>query len=228
MGGGGFSMEPDNPVMDRYILEQSGRPRPKVCFLAGASGDDEGYIRGFLDAFGRLDCRPSCLRLASLPAEGAEAFLLSQDVIYVGGGDTHRLMRGWREAGIDGILRRAWEAGIVLAGLSAGSICWFEEGITDLEEGVFDRVEGLGLIPGSHCPHYNGCGWQEGYRRMIASGGLGAGLALTDGAAAHYAAEDGSEEPVALLRIVGSRPEARAYRLGGEGDEHELPVELLR
>jgi peptidase E len=130
MGGGGFSMEPDNPLLDDYILSLASTDRPRICFLPTASGDDPTYIVNFYTAFaGRADA--SHLPLFSRRGEDAQAFLLDQDVIYVGGGNTENMLAIWRVHGVDRALRAAWDAGIVLAGLSAGSLCWFETGTTD-------------------------------------------------------------------------------------------------
>lgn len=143
-GGGGFSMEPDNPLLDRYVLEISRSERPAVCFLPPASGDAEGYINGFYAAFDRFPCRPSHLSLFKPPKADLRSFILDQDVIYVGGGNTRNLLVLWREWGLDRFLREAWEAGVVLSGISAGMICWFETGMTDSTPGLTDAAVGDG------------------------------------------------------------------------------------
>lgn len=107
MGGGGFSMEPDNPLLDQYILDQSGAKWPKICFVPTASGDAEGYIERFYRAFGKLKCVPSHLSLFRSEIADLEGFVLSQDVIYVGGGNTRNLLVLWREWELDRILRSA-------------------------------------------------------------------------------------------------------------------------
>ncbi|HET7628220.1 MAG TPA: Type 1 glutamine amidotransferase-like domain-containing protein, partial [Bacillales bacterium] len=131
MGGGGFSMEPDNLLLDEYIVAQARNERPKVCFVPTASGDAAGYIDKFYKAFSSLACKPSHLSLFKPPVKDLQSFLLDKDVVYVGGGNTNNLLLLWRAWGLDVSLRKAWEQGVVLAGLSAGSICWFEEGVTD-------------------------------------------------------------------------------------------------
>ena len=134
MGGGGFSMEPDNPLLDDYVLDlargQRGRERPRVCFLATASGDSPAYIAKFYAAFARR-AEASHLALFIRTVDDIDAFLLDQDVIYVGGGNTENMLAIWRVHGVDRALGRAWESGVVLTGLSAGSLCWFETGSTD-------------------------------------------------------------------------------------------------
>ncbi|MBX5475742.1 MAG: peptidase E [Clostridia bacterium] len=224
MGGGGFSMEPDNPLLDRYILQQSGKRTPKVCFVPTASGDAEGYIQRFYAAFRQLDCEPSHLSLFKPPTDDLESFVLEKDVVYVGGGNTKNLLALWREWGLDRIMRRAWEEGVVLAGISAGSLCWFEEGVTDSFGTRLDRIACLGLLSGSNCPHYDGEPERRpAYHRMLEEGRIGPGYAADDGVALHFVDRE-------LREVVSSRPEARAYRLervDGRAVETALPTRYL-
>jgi peptidase E len=207
MGGGGFSMEPGNALLDEFVLSVARAPSPRVCFLPTASGDSELYVARFYRAFSKLDCRPADLQLFQREIDDLEAFLLGQDVIYVGGGNTANLLAVWRVHGVDEILRRAWQEGIVLCGLSAGMNCWFEQSVTD----SFDMArlaplrDGLALLAGSACPHYDGeAERRPTYRRLVAGGELGAGWAADDGAALVF---DGEE----LREVVSSRPNVRAY-----------------
>ena len=131
LGGGGFSMEPDNLLLDQYILQQSPHQNSRVCFLPTASGDSDNYIRRFYTAFTTLDCRPTHLSLFRPPAAGVASVLSQQDVIYVGGGSTTNLLTLWRAWGVDVLLKRAWQGVTMLCGLSAGSLWWFEEGLSD-------------------------------------------------------------------------------------------------
>ncbi|MBE3590143.1 MAG: peptidase E [Firmicutes bacterium] len=224
MGGGGFSMEPENPLLDLYVLQQCGKPAPKVCFVPTASGDAEGYVERFYHAFRRLDCEPSHLSLFRPPTEDLAAFVLEKDVIYVGGGNTKNLLALWREWGLDRILRRAWEEGVVLAGLSAGAICWFEEGVTDSYGERLDRIAALGFLPGSFCPHYDGeAERRPAFHRLLEEGRIGPGWAADDGAALHFVDRE-------LKAVVSSRPAARAYRLervGGRAVETALETRYL-
>ncbi len=221
MGGGGFSMEPDNPLLDAFVLSLSGVARPRVCFLATAGGDADNYVMRFYRAFGRLDCRPSDLSLFAREVADLESFLLGQDVIYVGGGSTANLLAVWRVHGVDAILREAWERGIVLCGISAGMNCWFEASVTDsFGPALAPLRDGLGLIEGSACPHYDGEPQRRPiYRRLVADGELPPGWAADDGAALVFGDD-------ALAEVVCSRPDAHAYRvLGGPGSEvHERPL----
>lgn len=212
LGGGGFSME-DNPALDLYVLEQSSADNPEICFVPTASGDSDTYIAEFYAAFAKHDCRPSHLRFFRRTPVDLRSFVLSKDIIYVGGGNTKSMLAVWREWGLDVILREAWESGIVLAGISAGSICWFEQGVTDSVAVSLTSLPCLGLIPGSNCPHYDGeKDRRPFYHQLMLDGEIQPGLALDDGAAAHF---EGTE----LKAVVSSREHARAYRVSMTGDE---------
>lgn len=207
MGGGGFSMEPDNPLLDHYILGLAKQERPKVCFIATASGDSDRYIVKFYTAFGQLSCQPTHLSLFDPPTSDLKSFILEQDIVYVGGGNTKSLVALWKEWGLDQILREAWNNGIILSGLSAGSICWFEEGVTDSIPGSLTALKGIGLLKGSHCPHYDGEPERRpAYHRLLSAGLISEGYAADDGVGLHFIGEQ-------LEKIVSSRPDAKAYRL---------------
>jgi len=187
MGGGGFSMEPDNLALDQYILKQARQPIPAVCFLPTASGDADGYCLGFYKAFSKMDCRPSTLSLFRLPSADLESFVMEKDVIYVGGGNTRSMLALWREWGLDIILRKACEAGVVLAGISAGGNCWFEECSTDSAPGELQPLACLGYLPGSFCPHYDEeAERRPSYHKMIFEGRLKPGYAADNSAAVHF------------------------------------------
>lgn len=128
LGGGGFSMEPDNPLLDLYILKQAKKAKPKICFIPTASGDSDNYISRYYNFFNQQDCKPSHLSLFEPLTRELESCILEKDIVYVGGGNTKNLLALWKEWGLDAILRKAWDEGVILAGLGAGSICWFEEG----------------------------------------------------------------------------------------------------
>ena len=212
MGGGGFSMEPDNPLLDLYVLQQSGQKNPKVVFLPTASGDAEGYISNFYRSFGAYDCEPSHLSLFRVDTQDLESFILEKDVIYVGGGNTKSMLSLWREWGLDVILRKAWEQGIVLAGLSAGAICWFEEGLTDSYGHELMPLSALGFLKGSHSPHYDGESERRpAYQKYIKSGHLMPGYAADDGVGLHFIDQE-------LHKVVSSRPNAKAYYVTTEGE----------
>src|ERR687893_1024653 len=215
-GGGGFSMEAGNPLLDDYVLglaAAAGRDRPKVCFLPTASGDADHHLAAFYRHFAASRCEPSHVSLfrRDCGTDDVRAHLLAQDLVYVGGGSVICLMGVLRAHRLDVALRDAWEAGVVLCGLSAGSLCWFEEGMTGYH-GASRPVQGLGLIPGSNAVHYD----KEEHRRpayhLAIGGGMPGGYAVDDGAALHFAGES-------LERAVSSRPTARAYRVDAVGGE---------
>jgi peptidase E len=227
MGGGGFSMEPDNPLLDRFVLSLARSSAARVCFLPTASGDAEGYVARFYRAFTALGSRPTDLQLFDRTVGDLESFVLAQDVIYVGGGNTASLLAVWRAHGLDRILREAWERGVVLCGLSAGMNCWFTASVTD-SFGAAELAplpDGLGLLPGTACPHYDGEEQRRPtFMRLVAAGELDSGWAADDGAALVFAGRD-------LIEVVSSRPDARAYRVertaDGEISERTLPTRYL-
>jgi dipeptidase E len=206
MGGGGFSMEPDNPALDQFVLDLARRQNPSICFLATASGDADTYIESFYAAFRKLTCRPTHLPLFARTPD-LQSVMLEQDVIYVGGGNTKSMLAVWREWGIPALLRRAWESGTVLAGVSAGAICWFETGVTDSSGSGLYPLSCLGFLPGACCPHYDGeAERRPALRGLVEEGTIASALALDDGAAAHFVGGT-------LANVVSSRPRARAYRV---------------
>jgi dipeptidase E len=206
MGGGGFLMEPENPLLDAFFFGLSGKPNPKVCFLGTAGGDAESYIKKFYDAMEGRPCEASHLSLFRAPIGSLRDYVLSKDVIYVGGGNTRNLLVLWKEWGLDQILREAYEKGIVLGGVSAGSICWFEQGVTDSIPGSLTALNCLGFLPGSNCVHYDGeAERRPTYQRLI-SNGMKPGYACDDGVAGHFVDER-------LVEFVSSRPNASAYQV---------------
>ncbi|MGX1273889.1 Type 1 glutamine amidotransferase-like domain-containing protein [Streptomyces phaeoluteigriseus] len=210
--GGGFSTDADG-VLDRWVLGHARAARPKVCFVPTASGDAEGYVDRFLTAFGALDCEPSVLRLFRREADDASlrSFLLRQDVVYVGGGNTVNLLAVWRAHGVDRLLTEAYGRGTLLCGISAGANCWAEGSHTDSFGPPTHLRDGLGLLPGSVCPHYDSePARRPSYRRAVASGALPAGWALDDGVGALFT--DGT-----LTETTGRTATARVYRVAADG-----------
>jgi dipeptidase E len=223
LGGGGFSMEPENLALDHYILAQARVPEPAVAFLPTASGDSDNYVVRFYAAYLRVPCRPSHLPFFRRTPD-LRSYLLAQDVIYVGGGNTKSMLAVWREWSLPDILRDAWESGIVLAGISAGAICWFEQGVTDSFADRLRVLDCLGFLPGSCCPHYDGeAERRPAYHRLLRNGEIALGFAIDDGAAIHFINNE-------VHRVVASRKGAKAYRMRATGDavqEEPMPVEYL-
>jgi dipeptidase E len=205
MGGGGFSASPGDPELDRYVLAQATSTTPRICLLPTASGDPDDQIQRFYRAFHDLDCVPSHLSLFRLGTRRVDIRrrLLSQDIIYVGGGSLANLLAIWRVHEVDDILYEAWRREIVLCGISAGSMCWFRAGVTS-SHGAPQAVDGLGFLPYSNSVHWH----SEPERRLvflgsIRSGTIGPGFAVDDGAALLFA---GTElvEAVRTQRSAGA------------------------
>jgi peptidase E len=227
-GGGGFSPSTERSRVEEHVValarEVGGRERPRVCYLATATGDDDAWIARFHEVFADI-AETSHLELFDRTVEDIEPSLLAHDAIWVGGGNTASMLAVWRAHGVDLALRRAHEAGIVLAGRSAGSICWFEGGTTDSYGPTIQAFTGgLGLIPGSNSPHYDGEPERRpAYHALIASGALPPGIAVDDFAAAIY---DGPT----LIEVVAAHAGPAAYRVEAIADgvvETVLPTRLL-
>ena len=224
MGGGGFSM--DDPLLDWFVLDLVDAPKPKVCFIPTASGDSPGYIDKFHAAFTAYGATPSVLNLFYRDVDNLVEFLGTQDVIYVGGGNTVNMLAVWSIHGVDAALRAAWEGGVVLAGLSAGANCWFDAFTTDsFRIGRADPAEGLGFLQGSFSPHHSSePARRPAFAHLIADGTLPPGYACDDFAAIHFL---GTETHQAVI----SQPEAAAYRVnrGDDGtfDEVRLAAAYL-
>ena len=224
LGGGGFSDEGLPTRLDDFILSLSRNRQPRICFLPTASGDSETYPIKFYRAFTQMDCRPSDLALFRRTIADLRTFLLDQDVIYVGGGNTANMLAVWRAQGVDAILRDAWQAGVVLAGISAGAICWFEAAVTDSfgvpASGLRD---GLGLLPGSACPHYNSEERRRPVYQELVRSGFPPGYAIDDHVGLHFVDRK-------LAEVVSDVEDRFAYEVkleGGSVDERPLTPRML-
>ena len=210
MGGGGFTMEPDNPLLDQYILNQSSKKKPKICFVPTASGDQAEYIQSFYRTFEKMDCQPMHLSFFEANFENLEEYILQQDIIYIGGGSTRNMLLIWENWGMGEVLKKAYENGIILAGISAGSNCLFEEAVTDPLNASLYMLNGLGLLKGSYCPHYDGEEKRRpSYHQMILRGDIQEGYGVDDSAALHFI--DGS-----LHKSVSSTISTKAYTVKKE------------
>lgn len=218
MGGGGFSMEPENTLLDEFVRDATRKERPAICFVPTASHDAEGYIERFHRAFAQLGCETTDLRLWTAGNAEIGERIDAADAFYVGGGNTRDLLEKWRETGVAERLRAAYDAGKVMAGISAGSLCWFEAGVTDSYGGL-SRLDGLGWLAGSNCVHYDGEVARRPAYRTLVKEGLPAGYACDDGVAVVF-------ENEAFKQAVSSRPDARAYRVETH-DETAIEPEFL-
>ena len=229
MGGGGFQMDPDNLLLDDHFLElaraSSGRDRPRICLIPTASGDDPVLIADFERLFApRSEQR--VLRLFTRTEIDLRQVVLDQDAVYVTGGNTANLLPLWRLHGLDAVLRDAWNAGVVMAGMSAGAICWFEACTTDSFGPELKALRGgLGILDGSLSPHYGGEAQRRPlFQRLVADGTLPPGYGVDDGAALVFRDRE-------LIEVVVSDRDARAYRVERDGNggaiETALPARYL-
>ncbi|MFD6313658.1 Type 1 glutamine amidotransferase-like domain-containing protein [Streptomyces nigra] len=225
--GGGFSTD-DDGVLDDWLLGLVDAARPRICFVPTASGDAPGYIERFLAAFDDRPVEAEVLPLfrRALDDEALRTFLLSQDIVYVGGGNTANLLAVWRAHGVDRLLREAYDRGVLLCGISAGANCWAEGSHTDSFGPLTHLADGLGLLPGSVCPHYDGePGRRPSYRAAVAGGALPPGWAVEDGVGALFT--EGR-----LTEAVTRAPGAGLYRVEPDGEggatERAVPCRPLR
>jgi peptidase E len=220
-------MKRDGSALDDYVLALAGATRPRVCFLPTASGDADHYVVRFYRRFS-ASCDASHVSLfrrdqGTGGVEGDLAcHLLAQDVIYVGGGNVVSMLGAWAAHGLDAILRRAWRRGVILCGPSAGSLCWFDEGLSAFH-GTPRAVRGLGLLPHSNCVHYDAEPVRrEQYHRLVRNG-MRAGFAADDGVALHFCR-------TRLHAVVSARAGACAYRVqrtpGGVRETRLVPTRI--
>ena len=220
IGGGGFLMEEDHSPIDRFVAQLPGRERPKVCFISTASGDAVEGIDKFYAAYEALGCEPSHLAFfrkpmrAGLPLARFAEPLLTHDVIFVGGGNTKSALAVWREWGLDQVLAEAWRRGVLLAGMSAGAMCWFDDGLTDSYWGDgLMPLPCLGFLPGGCAVHYSGDPTRRSrLHEEVKAGVAGPRLAIDDGAAVLFS-------DTSVKQVVSWQPQATAYQVVVEGEE---------
>jgi peptidase E len=223
-GGDMLQADPRSKHSAKFLIELTGKAKPKVCFLATASGDAQEYIAAFYARYSHDLCEASHLSLFTRTVKDLRSFLLEHDIIYVGGGNTANMFAVWRVHGVEAILKEAYQQGTVMCGTSAGSLCWFECGVTDSFSPDLDPInDGLGIIKGSNCPHYNSeANRQPQYHKFLLNG-LAPGYAADDGAALHFANGNFKE-------AVSSIEDARAFRVelkDGKVVETQLAVRYL-
>jgi dipeptidase E len=209
--GGGELIDLETLEMDREVVRLTQKSKPKALFIPTASSDAPGYCDTFSKVYGEiLGCETSHLLLVSqtYTHEEISELIMSADLIYVGGGNTRKMLEIWKNTGVDALLKEAYTSGTILAGLSAGSICWFEYGHSDSE--AFDdegnwkyiKLEALGILPGIHCPHYNEDIREEDFSRMVKGGGM-PGIAVDNNCAIIYKDKE--------YKVMSTRDEAKAY-----------------
>jgi peptidase E len=212
--------------LHQYLLDLTGQARPRICYVGTAAGDSAEHLAAFYATFAR-QAEATHLDLFGRRVDDIEAFLLEQDAIYVGGGNTANMLAIWRVHGVDKALRAAWERGVVLAGWSAGAICWFEGGLTDsFGPDLGPLKDGLKLLSGTFCPHYDSESLRRPrYEQLVGSGALGDGFAADDGVGLLFEGRNFSE-------AVASLPGQHAYRVerrrGSSVEETQVRARLLR
>jgi peptidase E len=231
IGGGGFLMESRPSLLDEFFVRTTGARSPRVCFISTGAGDPEEMLAKYYKAFSKLGCRPSHLVFFRKPSRGSiplhqiEGRLLAQDAIYVGGGNTRSMLAVWREWGLDRILKKALNSGVLLGGMSAGAICWFKYGATDsvLGPGRSSALSCLGFLPGSCSPHFDGEPHRRSdFRRLVSRGTLPSGIGIDDGVAVFY-------ENRIIAKVVSSRAGATAYRVArASGTVVVTPLQATR
>ncbi|MBT6711964.1 MAG: peptidase E [Candidatus Marinimicrobia bacterium] len=186
IGGGGFGRNPNHRKIEKYILELTGKEKPNVVFFPTASAENQDYIIKFYKCFTKMNCEPSHVTFFQRTPR-LDSIINKADVIYVGGGNTKSMLAVWQEWKLDKLLLKAYNKGKILCGVSAGAICWFEQGITDSWASNLNVMDCLGFLPEMACPHYQ----EEKDRKpdvhkMLKQGKCGPGWAIDGGAAIHF------------------------------------------
>ena len=221
LGGGGFSSGSD-PALDDFVLSLARVDQPRVCYVGTASGDPVASEDRFLEAF-EDRARTSVLRLFDREVADLDAFLAEQDVVYVGGGSTVNLLAVWRAHGLDRALRRAYEAGVVMAGVSAGANCWFGRSTTDswLLGRADGLTDGLGWLPDGMCPHYRSEPSRRPQLLDLVAHGFGDTYGVDDGVGLHFTDEQ-------LVGAVSARPGAQAVLVRRSDEDGEVPEDEVQ
>ena len=154
IGGGGFGRNPGDGVIEQYILDQTGKEQPNICFIPTATGDNEAYKVNYYSTFSKLDCNPIHLDFFKRTPD-LEQLIPQQDAIFVGGGNTKSMLAVWKDWNLDKLLKEAYEKGVVMSGVSAGANCWFERAVVDSWEEDLRVIDCMGFIKGICCPHYD-------------------------------------------------------------------------
>jgi dipeptidase E len=206
-GGASLLASSNDGALHQYLLDLTGLERPRICFIGTASGDNHEYVAAFYAFFARR-AEASHLGLFDRRVDDIAAFLGEQDVIYVGGGNTADMLAVWRTHGVDRALKDAWESGVILAGPSAGGMCWFEAALTDsFGPGLAPLRDGMRFLKGSFCPHYDSESLRRPrYQEAVGSGSLPDGYAVDDSVGLLFAGRE-------LAEAVAVLPETRAFRV---------------
>ena len=171
IGGGGFGRDPGKGIIEDYILKQSKKGKPNICFIPTATGDNEEYKENFYKTFSKLNCQATHLDFFKRTPD-LENLIQDQDVIFVGGGNTKSMLAIWKDWGLDTLLKSAYEKGVVMSGVSAGAICWFDKGITDSFAKELTIIDCLGIVNGIACPHFDEEKEREPYVNDVINRGI--------------------------------------------------------
>ncbi|WP_119739841.1 peptidase E [Pseudomonas sp. Larv2_ips] len=195
--------------IDKHIVASSGKARPNVLYISTANGDDRTKISNFIVKYQSAGCTVTTLTffIAPFPSTDRVSSLIEQaDIIYVAGGNTRAMLATWREFGVTGLLKAAWENGTVLCGVSAGAICWFDHGHSD-SGGAFALIDGLGLLPGALCPHFSSeAGRKASFVELVCLQGIQPAYAVDDGVALHFKNDQ-------YHRLIPSEAQNCAYKV---------------
>ena len=217
IGGGGFGRTQESNLIEQYILDQTSKKKPKICFIPTATGDLDPYVVNFYSVFTKLNCEPSHISFFKRTID-LQAHIEKQDVIFVGGGNTKSMLAVWRDWGLDLILRDAYDRGVVMSGVSAGAICWFEAGLTDSWASDLKMMKCMNFIPGNCAPHYD----EEPERRpatkrFLENQSIDFMYGIEGGAALHFI----DEIPNSTIRFKKNK---NAYKVTFDGKKiNEIP-----
>ena len=228
MGGG---ITPGAPALFKFICALSNRRKrkPRVLFIATATGDDPGSLLFFYQNMAQISATPTTLGFFKRTPPDLRSLILSQDVIIVGGGNTKSMLAVWREYGVDKLLKEAWERGVILSGASAGGICWFESCVTDSFAESYIAMPAMGMLEGSCCPHYDGgvlpgeAGRKATYHALLTAGTLSDGYAIEEVTGLHFIGHE-------MTEVVTGKKDTAAYRVrvvDGVVHEEKLPARFL-
>ena len=221
IGGGGFGRTQDSNLIEQFILDQTSKKNPKICFIPTATGDLDPYIVNYYSVFSKLDCDPSHISFFKRTID-LEEHVLKQDAIFVGGGNTKSMLAVWKDWGLDLILKKAYDRGVVMSGVSAGAICWFKNGLTDSWASELKLMECMNFIPGNCAPHYD----EEPERRpatkkFLQDQSITSMFGIEGGAALHFI----DEQPNSTIRFKKNK---NAYRVTLESNKvNEDPYKVV-
>jgi aminopeptidase N len=223
IGGGGFGRTQESKLIEQYILDQTSQVKPNICFIPTATGDLDPYIVNYYSVFSKLNCHPSHISFFKRTID-LEEHIAKQDIIFVGGGNTKSMLAVWKEWKLDKMLLKAYQNGKILCGVSAGAICWFEQGITDSWASNLNTMDCLGFIDGMACPHYQ----EEKDRRpsvhkLLKNKNAISGYAIDGGAAVHFK----KGEYYKSLQFYSNSNVYKVSLVDGNVNESQLDIDKL-